>query len=131
MYRGGYIASKEKGALDGIIIASGSEVPVAIKAQKILDEQGIYTRVVSMMSTNLFDMQSAEYKETVLPRNVTKRMIVEMSDAIHMYKYLDNLSGKSKVLNMNVFGVSGKMKDVLNHYGFNPEKVAKEYKEIK
>ena len=131
MYKGGYIASIEKGALDGIIIASGSEVPVAIKAQKLLEEEGIYTRVVSMMSTNLFDEQSSEYKEKVLPRKVTKRMVVEMSDAIHMYKYLDNLSGKSMVLNMSVFGVSGKMKDVLNHYGFNPENVAKKYKEIK
>ena len=131
MYKGGYIASIEKGALDGIIIASGSEVPVAIKAQKLLEEEGIYTRVVSMMSTNLFDEQSSEYKEKILPRKVTKRMVVEMSDAIHMYKYLDNLSGKSMVLNMSVFGVSGKMKDVLNHYGFNPENVAKKYKEIK
>jgi len=130
MYKGAYIASIEKGNLDGIIIASGSEVPVAIKAQKLLEEDGVYTRVVSMISTNLFDLQSKEYKEEVLPSKITKRMVVEMSDAIHMFKYLDNISGQSKVLNMNTFGVSGKLKDVLNHYGFNPENTAKEYKEI-
>ena len=130
MYKGAYIASEANGKLDGIIIASGSEVPVAIKAKALLEKENINVRVVSMISTNLFDMQDKEYKEKVLPSSVTKRMVVEMSDAIHMYKYLDNISGKSKVLNMTQFGVSGKLKDVLNHYGFNPENVAKEYKEI-
>ena len=131
MYKGAYIASKEKGEIDGIIIASGSEVPLAIKAKNILEEKGINVRVVSVISTNLFDLQDAKYKEYVLPSNITKRMIVEMGDAVHMYKYLDNISGKCKVLNITTFGVSGKLKDVLNYYGFNPENVANEYLQIK
>lgn len=131
MYRGAYIASIEKGDLDGIIIASGSEVPISIKAQKLLEERGIYVRVVSMICNRLFDIQNEEYKEKILPSSMKKRMIVEMGDAIHMYKYLDNISGKSKVLNMTTFGTSGKLKDVLKHYGFYPENIVDEYLKIK
>ena len=127
MYKGAYIAEKEAGQLDGIIIASGSEVPISIKAKKLLETQGVNVRVVSMIAPSLFDKQSKEYKEKVLPSSIKKRMIVEMSDAIHLYKYLDNISGNFKVLNMTQFGVSGKLKDVLYHYGFYPENIVKEY----
>lgn len=119
--KGAYVISKEPGNLDAIIFATGTEVELAIKAQKALIEKGVSIRVVSMPSTYLFDKQPKEYQEEVLPKGVFK-LGLEMGEAIHLYKYIDN----GKVHNITTFGASGKASDVIKAYNFTPEYVAQE-----
>lgn len=114
---GAYIISDIK-EYEKVIIATGSEVDLAIKAQERLLEQGIKTRVVSMPSTNIFDKQSKEYKKMILG-DVCKcdRVFVEMSSAEIGYKYAN------KVMNINTFGKSGKGEDVIEYFGFTVDKL--------
>lgn len=123
--KGGYIVSKEKGELDGIILASGSEVSLALQAQKALENENIYVRVVSMPCVNLFEKQSIAYKEFVLPSKVQKRLALEMSSDSIWYKYASNVFG------INRFGESGKLNEVLDYFGFSEENIVKVYKNIK
>ncbi len=80
--KGAYIISEAKGDLDGIIIATGSEVKLALDTQAALEAEGVHVRVVSMSSQNLFDEQDAAYKEEVLPAAVTKRLAIELELAL-------------------------------------------------
>lgn len=126
--KGAYILSDSvKEIPDGILIASGSEVKLALDTKEVLKEKGLDIRVVSMPSTNLFDKQSKEYKEEILPRCVTKKLAIEMSDATHYYKYvgLDGL-----VYNIEKFGTSAPSKEVIEKYGFTKEQVAKAFLEL-
>ena len=112
---GAYIVKKEKDnkELDGIILATGSEVGLAIDASSKLLEDGINMRVVSMPSMYLFDKQSLEYQNSILPKD--KYIIaLEMSDATHFYKYIRN----GRVFGINSFGLSGKAGEVINEFGF-------------
>ena len=118
---GAYVISKEQQKLDAVIVASGTEVELAIKAQKVLFEKGVDVRVVSMPSIFLFEKQPDEYKNEVLPNVDT--FAVEMSEAAHMYKYI---KGLGKLYNINEFGVSGKASDVINHFGFTVEKLTQD-----
>ena len=86
---GAYVVSQEKDNLDGIIIATGSEVELAMQAQKALLEQGKDVRVVSMPSMELFDQQDDSYKEKVLPKHIRKRLAVEMACDFGWHKYVD------------------------------------------
>lgn len=122
--RGGYIVSREQNECDGIIIASGSEVSLAIDAQKELLKQGKDIRVVSMVSTNLFEQQSDEYKNTVLPKHLRKRLAVEMATDLGWHKYV-GLDGD--VLCVDRFGASGPADVVIPHYGFTVENVVDKY----
>lgn len=117
--KGGYVIYPEKSKLDLVILSSGSEVSVMINVARNLEEHGIYARVVSMPSLNLFDEQSESYKEMVLPRGV-RRIAVEASEAAHFYKYL---SLDDKLININDFGISGKANLVMDYFGFNVEKI--------
>ena len=90
---GAYVVSQEKDNLDGIIIATGSEVELAMQAQKALLEQGKDVRVVSMPSMELFDQQDDSYKEKVLPKHIRKRLAVEMACDFGWHKYV-GLDGK-------------------------------------
>lgn len=117
---GAYIISKEKDQIDGIIIATGSEVELALKAQKELLLKGQDVRVVSMPSMELFDAQSDEYKQTVLPKEVRKRLAVEMATDFGWYKYV-GLDGK--VLCVNTFGASAPADIIIKNYGFTVENV--------
>jgi transketolase len=123
--RGGYIISKEKGRMDGIIIAAGSEVELAIKAQAELEKENIHVRVVSMPSTNLFDKQSKTYRNTILPEKMTKRLAIEMGATSGWYKYASTVYG------IDTFGISGQLEDVIKYFGFTVENIVKIYKEIK
>lgn len=121
--KGGYIIAKEnKEHPDGIIIATGSEVEIAIKAREELLKDGYDIRVVSMPSTELFDIQSPEYKEFVLPNAIRKRLAVEALSDFGWGKYI-GLDGKT--LTMNDFGSSAPAKVLFEKYGFNAESVAK------
>ena len=126
--KGGYvIAESEKAVPDAIIIASGSEVSLAGNAKEELKKSGIDVRVVSMPSMELFDKQSAEYKESVLPNAVRKRVAVEALSDFGWYKYV-GLDGK--VIAMEGFGASGPAATLFEHFGFTVDNVVKTVKEV-
>ncbi len=118
--KGAYIVSPEKEHLDGIIIASGSEVELAIKAKNELLEKGHDVRVVSMPSMELFNQQSDEYKESVLPHSMRKRLGIEMGIDFGWHKYI-GLDGK--IISVNQFGTSAPANIVIPNYGFTVENV--------
>ena len=127
-FKGGYvIAESEKAVPDAIIIASGSEVSLAVNAKEELKKSGIDVRVVSMPSMELFDKQSAEYKESVLPNAVRKRVAVEALSDFGWYKYV-GLDGK--VIAMEGFGASGPAATLFEHFGFTVDNVVKTVKEV-
>ena len=126
--KGGYIiAESEKAVPDAIIIASGSEVSLAVNAKEELKKSGIDVRVVSMPSMELFDKQSAEYKESVLPNAVRRRVAVEALSDFGWYKYV-GLDGK--VIAMEGFGASGPAATLFEHFGFTVDNVVKTVKEV-
>ena len=85
--KGGYVLCEDKD-FEAIIIATGSEVELAVEAKTKLNEQGVKVRIVSMPSTNIFDEQPQEYKESVLPKNILKRVAVEAGVTLGWYKYV-------------------------------------------
>ena len=126
--KGAYILVKEtKAKPDGIIIATGSEVELALKAHDELLKQGIDVRVVSMPSMELFDAQSEEYKNSVLPNDVRKRVVVEAATEFGWGKYI-GLDGKS--VTMNTFGASAPAKVLFEKFGFTVENVVDTIKSI-
>ncbi len=125
--RGAYILEKEDGEKpDAILLASGSEVELAVKAKAALKEEGISVRVVSVPCMELFDAQSDEYKEQVLPPSVRARVAIEAATPDCWYKYV-GLDGK--VIGMTTFGASAPFKDLLVKYGFTVENVTAKVKE--
>ncbi len=125
--RGGYVLSEaEGGKPQAIIIATGSEVGLAIEAQKLLAAKGKKVRVVSMPSTNQFDTQDAAYRDSVLPKGV-KRVAVEAGVTDGWYKYV-GLDGK--VVGLDRFGESAPAPVLFKHFGFTAENVAKAVEEI-
>ena len=126
--KGGYvIAESEKAVPDAIIIASGSEVSLAVNAKEELKKSGIDVRVVSMPSMELFDKQSAEYKESVLPNAVRKRVAVEALSDFGWYKYV-GLDGR--VIAMEGFGASGPAATLFEHFGFTVDHVVETVKSL-
>lgn len=121
---GAYIVSKEQERLDGILIASGSEVALAIEAQKELLNRGKDVRVVSMPSMELFDAQAAEYKESVLPSSMRKRLAIEMGIEFGWHKYI-GLDGQ--MLSVSQYGSSAPANVVIEEYGFNVENVVNRF----
>lgn len=118
--KGAYIVKKEDKQLDGILIASGSEVSLALEAQELLSNDGFDVRVVSMPSTFLFDKQSEEYKEMILPSHISRKLAIEMSEASTYYKYVGTLG---KVYNITTFGASSPGEVVVEKYGFTKQKI--------
>lgn len=115
--KGGYILKDSEGSPEIILIATGSEVSLALKAAEALNGK---VRVVSMPSTNIFDLQDAQYKESVLPSSVTKRVAIEAAHTDFWYKYV-GLSGK--VVGMTTFGESAPGNVLLEHFGFTVDNV--------
>lgn len=120
--RGGYILRDCEGQPEAILIATGSEVGPTMEAAEQLEKKGRKVRVVSMPSTSVFDLQDAEYREAVLPRAVTARVAVETAHADYWNKYV-GLDGA--VVGMTTFGESGKGPDLMNHFGFTADNIAK------
>ena len=112
--KGGYVLSREQGKLQAVIIATGSEVDLAMQTQKALGEKGVFVRVVSMPSTNVFDRQDAAYRESVLPKGVV-RIAVEAGTTDFWRKYV-GLDGA--VVGMDTFGESAPAGDLFKHFGF-------------
>ena len=88
MKKGAYVLSEAKGEVQGQLLATGSEVSLAIAAQAALEKEGIHVSVVSMPSWDRFEQQSNEYKESVLPSNVTKRVGIEMGSSFGWREYV-------------------------------------------
>ncbi|BDD41501.1 transketolase [Streptococcus ruminantium] len=119
--KGAYVVYEAAG-FDTILLASGSEVNLAVKAAKELEAAGTKVRVVSVPSTELFDAQDAAYKEDILPNAIRRRLAIEMGATQSWYKYV-GLDGK--VLGIDTFGASAPAQTVINHYGFTVENVVK------
>ena len=120
--KGGYILRGCEGTPDLIFIATGSEVALAMKAADTLSAQGKKVRVVSMPSTDVFDSQSSEYRESVLPSSVRRRVAIEAGISDYWYKYV-GLDGK--VVGMNTFGESAPADELFKVFGFTVENVVK------
>jgi transketolase len=124
--RGGYVLSEApNGKAQAVIIATGSEVGLAMEAQKLLAAKGKNVRVVSMPSTNAFDAQDAAYRDAVLPKGV-KRVAVEAGVTDGWYKYV----GEGRVIGLNRFGESAPAGLLFKEFGFTPENVAQQVEEI-
>ena len=116
--KGAYVVYENAADFDTILIATGSEVNLAVSAAKELASQGVKVRVVSMPSTDVFDVQDAAYKEEILPNAVRRRVAVEMGASQNWYKYV-GLDGY--VLGIDSFGASAPAPKVLAEYGFTVE----------
>ncbi len=117
--KGAYIL-KDSDKLDIILIATGSEVEIAIKAAKELEEKGIGTRVISMLSNEIFDNQSDEYKEEILPSKVSNRISIEAGSTSCWYKYVGL---KGKTIGINSFGESAPGGELLKYFGFTSQNI--------
>ncbi|MBR7889638.1 transketolase [Marinomonas sp. A79] len=118
--KGGYILQDCAGTPDLILIATGSEVALAMASAEVLSMNGKKVRVVSMPSTNVFDAQDAAYKESVLPSAVTKRVAIEAAHVDFWYKYV---GFEGAIVGMTTFGESAPGGDLMKHFGFTVDNV--------
>ncbi|OXX22411.1 transketolase [Vibrio sp. V08_P9A1T1] len=125
--KGGYILKECAGQPELILIATGSEVELAVKAAEQLTAEGKKVRVVSMPSTDAFDKQDAAYREAVLPAAVTKRIAIEAGIADFWYKYV-GFGGK--IIGMTTFGESAPADQLFKMFGFTTENVVKQAQEL-
>jgi len=121
--KGAYILSdSKKETPDALLLATGSEVQLAMKAKEELLKQDIDARVVSMPSWDRFEKQSAEYKEKVLPKRVTARLGIEMASSLGWHKYVGD---EGKLISVDQFGASAPGEKIIEEYGFTVENVVK------
>ena len=125
--KGGYVLCEDKD-FEAIIIATGSEVELAVEAKAKLNEQGVKVRIVSMPSTNIFDEQSQEYKESVLPKNILKRVAVEAGVTLGWYKYV-GLEGR--VIGLDRFGASAPYKTLYKEFGITTDAIVEAVNSLK
>jgi transketolase len=125
--KGAYVLADSKGELDVIIMASGSEVSLAIEAFNILQSEGIKTRVVSFPSWELFESQSDEYKETVLPKSVKARISIEAGVKQGWEKYVGDFGDS---ISIEKFGASAPYEIIFKEFGFTKEAVAQKAKSV-
>ena len=125
--KGGYILCEDKD-FEAIIIATGSEVELAVESKAKLNEQGVKVRIVSMPSTNIFDEQSQEYKESVLPKNILKRVAVEAGVTLGWYKYV-GLEGR--VIGLDRFGASAPYKTLYKEFGITTDAIVEAVNSLK
>lgn len=118
--KGGYITYETDNTPEVILLATGSEVALAVESAKALEAQGKSVRVISMPCFEWFEQQSVEYKESVLPKHVTKRLAIEMGATMPWYKYV-GLNGD--VLGIDRFGESAPAGELLKYFGFTVENV--------
>ncbi len=127
-FKGGYIlCDSTKKTPDAILIATGSEVNLAVSAKKVLAEQGIDVRVVSMPCVEVFEKQSEKYKESVLPNAVRKRVAIEAGSPMCWYKYV-GMDGK--IIGMETFGESAPAGKLFAKYGFTVDNVVNAVSEL-
>ena len=123
--KGAYVVSPQEGEVpEGILIATGSEVNLAVEAQKVLRETGHDVSVVSMPAMNRFEEQSKEYQEAVLPTSVRKRVAIEMGASLGWHRYV---GFDGELVTIDKFGASGNGNTVMKEYGFTVENVVATY----
>ena len=127
LHKGAYILADSSDSPDVILIASGSEVYLAVEAYEQLTAEGINARVVSMPSWELFDEQDEAYREQVLPSNVTARVSIEQGSTLGWAKYV-GLQGAS--IGMDSFGASAPFSELQKHFGFTVENIVKTAKNL-
>ncbi len=124
--RGGYTLADCQGTPQAIVIATGSEVEIAVAAAKTLAEGGVKVRVVSMPCTNVFDAQDAAYKESVLPKAVTARVAIEAGVSEYWSRFVGD---QGKVIGIDRFGESAPIAALYKEFGFTAENVVKAVRE--
>ncbi|HEY5815604.1 MAG TPA: transketolase [Solirubrobacterales bacterium] len=128
LWRGGYVlADAEGGDPDLVLIATGSEVALALAAHEELSEEGIRSRVVSLPCWELFERQDDGYRDEVLPPSVTARVSVEEASTLGWDRYVGPTGVK---IGMHTFGTSAPLRDVQDKFGFTPDRVAEAAKEL-
>jgi transketolase len=126
--KGGYVLSEAaNGNPQGILIATGSEVQLAVAAQKALAEQGVHVRVVSLPSWDLFDKQPQEYKDSVLPKSVKARLAIEMASPFGWERYVGD---GGAILGISTFGASAPGDRVIKEFGFTVDNVIAQFKKL-
>jgi transketolase len=126
--QGAYILAEAAGGRpDVILLATGSEVHLAMEARDELEADGIHARVVSMTCWELFDQQPEEYRRQVLPPEVTARVAVEQASTLGWDRYV---GPGGRIIGMHTFGASAPLKQLLTKFGFTPEKVAEAAREV-
>ncbi|TWE01862.1 transketolase [Neobacillus bataviensis] len=118
--KGAYVLTETNSNPNVILMATGSEVSLAVNAKTELEKEDISVRIVAMPSWELFNKQSADYKEAVLPSSVTKRVAIEMGIRLGWERYV---GFEGKVLSIESFGASGDGASVMKHFGFTTENV--------
>jgi transketolase len=125
--RGGYVLKDSEGDPDVLLIATGSEVALAMEAAQTLQQSGRRVRVVSMPCTTVFDAQDAAYREQVLPRSARVRLAIEAAAPDTWSRYVGERGG---VIGMSTFGASGVAKDLFKHFGFSADRIARTAEEL-
>ena len=125
--RGAYVLADSSGKPDVILIATGSEVSLALDARDLLAVEGVAVRVVSMPSMEIFDAQPQEYRDGVLPPLMTNRLAVEAGISMGWHKYV---GFEGDILALDHFGESAPYKDLMKEFGFTPEAVAERARKL-
>ena len=123
--RGGYILKKQESP-DLVIIATGSEVKLALDASEVLEKEGVKAQVVSMMCQEIFDKQDQKYKDSVIPKNIGKRVSIECLSTYGWQKYT-GLNGLN--IGIDEFGMSAPGSKIMEHFGFTTEKIVEKIKQ--
>jgi transketolase len=124
--RGGYVLESDEDP-QVLLIATGSEVHVARGAREVLTERGVRSRVVSLPSWELFEEQSESYRDEVLPPSIAARVCVEAASPVGWERYAGD---GGAIIALDRFGASAPAKDVFEHLGFTPERVADEAERV-
>jgi len=126
--RGAYVlADAPAGSPEVILIATGSEVSLALNAHENLLAEGVRSRVVSMPSWDIFDHQTQEYRDSVLPPQVTARVAIEQASTFGWERYVGS---SGRIIGMKTFGASAPLKELQRKFGFEPDRVAAVVKEL-
>jgi len=126
--KGAYtLAEAQGGKPEALLLATGSEVALCLTAYETLTAQGIKVRVVSMPSWDIFEKQSREYRDSVLPPEVTARVSVEQASILGWDRYVGS---KGKIIGMHTFGASAPLKELQKKFGFQPDAVVSAVKEV-
>ena len=118
--KGAYVVHESEQEVEYLLLASGSEVSLAVEAAKDLEAQNKGVRVVSMPNWHAFDQQDEEYKEQILPKHITKRVAIEMASSLGWHKYVGT---EGKVIAIDEFGASAPGGLVVEKYGFTKENI--------
>ena len=125
--RGAYVLKDTDGLADIVLIATGSEVALAMSAAEALAADGVNARVVSMPSTDVFEAQDAAYRESVLPRAVTARVVIEAGVTGGWWRYA---GPAGRVVGMDCFGESAPAEELFEHFGFSIDNVVAVAKDV-